>query len=149
MKKLKTGILGLDSLLDGGFNEHSATIVVGSAGTGKTTIGVDTMINQARINKQNASEAGFRPVYNIYVAVGQKQSNIARVIAELEKAGAMEYTTVISSPPRALVLFPLNLVAVSRNIDPTSVLSRYRHSPGLKSPNVIGPTFTRTRRSTG
>ncbi len=38
MKKLKTGILGLDSLLDGGFNEHSATIVVGSAGTGKTTM---------------------------------------------------------------------------------------------------------------
>jgi len=38
MKKLKTGILGLDSLLDGGFNEHSATILVGSAGTGKTTM---------------------------------------------------------------------------------------------------------------
>ena len=38
MKKLKTGILGLDSLLDGGFNEHSATIMVGSAGTGKTTM---------------------------------------------------------------------------------------------------------------
>jgi circadian clock protein KaiC len=38
MKKLKTGILGLDSLIDGGFNEHSATIMVGSAGTGKTTM---------------------------------------------------------------------------------------------------------------
>ncbi|MCD1296067.1 ATPase [Methanocella sp. CWC-04] len=38
MKKLKTGILGLDSLLDGGFNEHSATILVGSSGTGKTTM---------------------------------------------------------------------------------------------------------------
>lgn len=38
MKKIKTGILGLDSLLDGGFNEHSATILVGSAGTGKTTM---------------------------------------------------------------------------------------------------------------
>jgi F-type H+/Na+-transporting ATPase subunit alpha len=58
---------------------------------------VDTMINQARINKQNANEAGFRPVYSIYVAVGQKQSNIARVIAELEKAGAMEYTIVVAA----------------------------------------------------
>ncbi len=38
MKKLKTGILGLDGLLDGGFNEHSASILVGSAGTGKTTM---------------------------------------------------------------------------------------------------------------
>ena len=44
-----------------------------------------------------SGEAGFRPVYNIYVAVGQKQSNIARVIAELEKAGAMKYTIVVAA----------------------------------------------------
>jgi F-type H+-transporting ATPase subunit alpha len=55
------------------------------------------MINQARINKQNANVPGFRPVYNIYVAVGQKQSNVARVIAELEKAGALDYTIVVAA----------------------------------------------------
>jgi F-type H+-transporting ATPase subunit alpha len=72
-------------------------LIIGDRSTGKTTIGVDTMINQARINKQNAGAKDFRPVYNIYVAIGQKQSNIARVIAELEKAGAMEYTIVVAA----------------------------------------------------
>src|SRR4029079_3587693 len=65
--------------------------------TGKTTIGVDAMINQARINQ--ASEAAgikdYRPLYNIYVAIGQKQSSVARVIATLEKEGAMPYTIVV------------------------------------------------------
>ena len=62
-------------------------------------IGVDTMINQARMNKvgRESGDKTFRPVYNIYVAVGQKQSNIARVIAELEKAGAMEDTIVVAA----------------------------------------------------
>jgi F-type H+-transporting ATPase subunit alpha len=71
-------------------------LIIGDRSTGKTTIGVDTMINQARINQGEASkEKGFRPVYNIYVAVGQKQSSIARVIATLEKEGALPYTIVV------------------------------------------------------
>ena len=55
------------------------------------------MINQARINKaaEAAGEKDFRPIYNIYVAVGQKQSNIARVIGVLEEAGAMPYTIIV------------------------------------------------------
>jgi F-type H+-transporting ATPase subunit alpha len=57
------------------------------------------MINQARINKvgRATGDASFRPVYSIYVAVGQKQSNIARVVAELEKAGATEDTIVVAA----------------------------------------------------
>src|SRR5262249_54477581 len=60
-------------------------------------IGVDTMINQARLNKaaEAAGDKTYRPLYNIYVAVGQKQSNIARVVAELEKADALRYTIVV------------------------------------------------------
>ena len=52
------------------------------------------MINQARINKaaEAAGDKNFRPIYNIYVAIGQKQSSIARVIGVLEEAGAMPYT---------------------------------------------------------
>ena len=57
------------------------------------------MINQARINKAVAEAAerhkSFRPIYNIYVAIGQKQSSVARVIGVLEEAGAMPYTIVI------------------------------------------------------
>src|SRR5258706_7530555 len=92
---LQTGIMAIDAMIPIGRGQRE--LIIGDRSTGKTTIGVDTMINQAKINKQNASEAGFRPVYNIYVAIGQKQSNIARVIAELEKAGAMEYTIIVAA----------------------------------------------------
>jgi len=92
---IQTGIMAIDAMIPIGRGQRE--LIIGDRSTGKTTIGVDTMINQARINKQNAAEAGFRPVYNIYVAIGQKQSNIARVIAELEKAGAMEYTIIVAA----------------------------------------------------
>jgi F-type H+-transporting ATPase subunit alpha len=55
------------------------------------------MINQARINKaaEAAGDPNFRPIYSIYVAIGQKQSNIARVIGVLEEAGALPYTVIV------------------------------------------------------
>jgi len=92
---LQTGIMAVDAMIPIGRGQRE--LIIGDRSTGKTTIGVDTMINQARINKvgRASNEKGFRPVYNIYVAVGQKQSNVARVIAELEKAGAMEDTIVV------------------------------------------------------
>jgi len=92
---LQTGIMAVDAMIPIGRGQRE--LIIGDRSTGKTTIGVDTMINQARINQQNAGTKDFRPVYNIYVAIGQKQSNIARVIAELEKAGAMEYTIVVAA----------------------------------------------------
>jgi len=92
---LQTGIMAIDAMIPIGRGQRE--LIIGDRSTGKTAIGVDTMINQSNINKQNAGVEGFRPVYNIYVAVGQKQSNIARVIAELEKAGAMETTIVVAA----------------------------------------------------
>ena len=94
---LQTGIMAIDAMIPVGRGQRE--LIIGDRSTGKTTIGVDTMINQARINKQGraSGDKSFRPVYNIYVAVGQKQSNIARVIAELEKAGAMEDTIVVAA----------------------------------------------------
>jgi F-type H+-transporting ATPase subunit alpha len=92
---LQTGIRAIDAMIPIGRGQRE--LIIGDRSTGKTTIGVDTMINQARINQQNVGVKDFRPVYNIYVAIGQKQSNIARVIAELEKAGAMEYTIVVAA----------------------------------------------------
>jgi F-type H+-transporting ATPase subunit alpha len=97
---LQTGIMAIDAMIPVGRGQRE--LIIGDRSTGKTTIGVDTMINQAKINNQARNKdgtwaAGFRPVYSIYVAVGQKQSNIARVIAELEKAGAMEYSIVVAA----------------------------------------------------
>lgn len=94
---LQTGIMSVDAMIPIGRGQRE--LIIGDRSTGKTTIGVDTMINQARINKQGraSGDKSFRAVYNIYVAVGQKQSNIARVIAELEKAGAMEDTIVVAA----------------------------------------------------
>jgi len=94
---LQTGIMAVDAMIPIGRGQRE--LIIGDRSTGKTTIGVDTMINQARINKvgRASGDKDFRAVYNIYVAVGQKQSNIARVIAELEKAGAMEDTIVVAA----------------------------------------------------
>ena len=63
--------------------------IIGDRGTGKTTITIDTIINQAKINKVGlaSGDPNFRPVYSIYVAIGQKNSNIVRTISALEAAG--------------------------------------------------------------
>jgi F-type H+-transporting ATPase subunit alpha len=92
---VQTGIMAIDAMIPIGRGQRE--LIIGDRSTGKTTIGVDTMINQARINKvgRASGDKDFRPVYNIYVAIGQKQSNIARVIAELEKAEALEDTIVV------------------------------------------------------
>ena len=92
---IQTGIMAIDAMIPIGRGQRE--LIIGDRSTGKTTIGVDTMINQARINKaaEAAGEANFRPIYSIYVAVGQKQSNVARVIGVLEEAGALPYTIVV------------------------------------------------------
>ena len=92
---VQTGIMAIDAMVPIGRGQRE--LIIGDRGTGKTTIGVDAMINQARINKaaEAAGDKNFRPIYNIYVAVGQKQSSIARVIGVLEEAGAMPYTIVV------------------------------------------------------
>src|SRR5690349_13094935 len=92
---VQTGIMAIDAMIPIGRGQRE--LIIGDRSTGKTTIGVDTMINQARSNKaaEESGDKDYRPLYNIYVAVGQKQSSIARVIATLEKEGAMPYTIVV------------------------------------------------------
>jgi len=92
---VQTGIMAIDAMVPIGRGQRE--LIIGDRGTGKTTIGVDAMINQARINKaaEAAGDKNFRPIYNIYVAIGQKQSSIARVIGVLEEAGAMPYTIIV------------------------------------------------------
>src|SRR3989442_1998589 len=92
---VQTGIMAIDAMIPIGRGQRE--LIIGDRSTGKTTIGIETIINQARINKgaESAGDKDYRPLYSLYVAVGQKQSNIARVIAELEKAGAMPYTIIV------------------------------------------------------
>jgi F-type H+-transporting ATPase subunit alpha len=93
---LNTGIMAIDAMIPIGRGQRE--LIIGDRATGKTTIAIDTIINNARINKQNEGKAGFRPVYSIYVGVGQKNANIARTIAVLEDAGALQYTIIVSAP---------------------------------------------------
>jgi F-type H+-transporting ATPase subunit alpha len=95
---LFTGIMAIDSMIPIGRGQRE--LIIGDRGTGKTTIAIDTIINQAKMNKVGISSGDpkFRPVYSIYVAVGQKNSNIVRTISALEAAGALEYTIIVTAP---------------------------------------------------
>ena len=94
---VQTGIMSIDAMIPIGRGQRE--LIIGDRSTGKTTIAVDTIISQAQQNK--AAERGelkdFKPLYCIYVAVGQKLSNVTRTAKTLEDAGAMEYTTIVSA----------------------------------------------------
>src|SRR5688500_8952856 len=94
---LQTGIMAVDAMIPIGRGQRE--LIIGDRSTGKTTIGVDTIISNARLNRaaEERGDKNYRPLYSIYVAVGQKQSNIARVVAVLEKEGALPYTIVIAA----------------------------------------------------
>jgi F-type H+-transporting ATPase subunit alpha len=81
---LQTGIKAIDSMIPIGRGQRE--LIIGDRQTGKTAIAIDTIINQKDGD-----------VMCIYVAVGQKRSTVAQVVATLERFGAMEYTTVISA----------------------------------------------------
>jgi F-type H+-transporting ATPase subunit alpha len=95
---VQTGILPIDAMMPVGRGQRQ--LIIGDRSTGKTTLCIDTIISQARLNKaaEAAGDKDYRPLYCIYVAIGQKQSSIARLIAVLEEAGAMPYTIVVASP---------------------------------------------------
>ncbi len=90
---LATGIKAIDALTPIGRGQRQ--LIIGDRSTGKTTIAIDTIINQ----KQNwESGDPDKQVRCIYVAIGQKGSTIASVRGALEEAGAMEYTTIVAAP---------------------------------------------------
>jgi F-type H+/Na+-transporting ATPase subunit alpha len=93
---LQTGIKAIDAMIPIGRGQRE--LILGDRGVGKTAIAVDTIINQKGLG-----------VYCIYVAIGQKNSTVARVVARLESAGAMEFTTVVSAT--ASDMAPLQFLA--------------------------------------
>ena len=84
---LQTGIKAIDAMIPIGRGQRE--LIIGDRQTGKTAVAIDTIINQKEFYEKG------EPVYCIYVAVGQKASTIAAVAAELEKAGALAYTTIV------------------------------------------------------
>jgi F-type H+-transporting ATPase subunit alpha len=95
---VQTGIMPIDAMIPIGRGQRE--LIIGDRSTGKTAICIDTIISQARLNKQAeaAGDKEYRPLYCIYVAIGQKQSSVARIIAVLEEAGALPYTIIVASP---------------------------------------------------
>ena len=95
---VQTGIMAIDAMIPIGRGQRE--LIIGDRSTGKTTLCIDTIISQARLNDASKEDAdkSFRPLYCIYVGIGQKQSNIARIISVLEEAGAMPYTIIVASP---------------------------------------------------
>jgi F-type H+-transporting ATPase subunit alpha len=90
--------MAIDAMIPIGRGQRE--LIIGDRSTGKTTICIDTIISQAKLNRaaEAAANKDYRPLYSIYVAIGQKQSNIARIISVLEEAGAMPYTIIVASP---------------------------------------------------
>ena len=92
---LQTGIMPVDAMIPIGRGQRE--LIIGDRQTGKTAVAIDAIINNARINKENEGVEGFRPVYSIYVAVGQKRANVAKVIQDLTDADALEHTIVVAA----------------------------------------------------
>jgi len=92
---LQTGITAIDAMIPIGRGQRE--LIIGDRQTGKTAIAIDTIINQKSTHTAESKSLGINPVFCIYVAIGQKSSTVAQVVAKLQEAGAMEYTTVIAA----------------------------------------------------
>jgi F-type H+-transporting ATPase subunit alpha len=90
---LQTGLKAVDGMIPIGRGQRE--LIIGDRQTGKTAIALDAIINQKYTHSEKAKKDGVKPVYCIYVAIGQKGSTVAQVVANLEEAGAMDYTVVI------------------------------------------------------
>ena len=100
IQPLQTGLKAIDAMIPIGKGQRE--LIIGDRQTGKTAVAIDTIINQ-----REGYEKG-KPVYCIYVAIGQKGSTVANIAATLEKAGAMEYTVIVTataSDPAALQFY--------------------------------------------
>ena len=86
---LQTGIKAIDAMIPIGRGQRE--LIIGDRQTGKTAIAVDTIINQKEFYKSG------KPVYCIYVAIGQKASTIAGIMQTLQENGAMEYTVIVAA----------------------------------------------------
>jgi F-type H+-transporting ATPase subunit alpha len=118
---LQTGIKAIDSMIPIGRGQRE--LIIGDRQTGKTAVAIDTIINQKEFYDSG------KPVYCIYVAIGQKASTVAAVAAELEKAGALAYTVIVlasASDPAPMQFFaPFTGAALLENFSATPAALRW------------------------
>ena len=130
---MATGIKAIDSMTPIGRGQRQ--LIIGDRSTGKTTIAIDTIINQ----KQNwESGDPDKQVRCIYVAIGQKGSTIAAVRGALEEAGALEYTTIVASP-----------ASDSAGLQVPRALHRLGHRPALDVRRQARPDHLRRPHQAG
>ncbi|MDR2812006.1 MAG: F0F1 ATP synthase subunit alpha [Endomicrobium sp.] len=105
---LKTGIKAIDAMTPIGRGQRE--LIIGDRGTGKTAIAVDTIINQKKLDMD------LKRVICIYCSIGQKQSNLASIVAKLKEEGAMDYTIIVaataSDPASMQYIAPLAASAI-------------------------------------
>jgi F-type H+-transporting ATPase subunit alpha len=89
-ESVQTGIKAIDALIPIGRGQRE--LIIGDRQTGKTAIAIDTIINQKEVNKSKKEDD---KLYCVYVAIGQKQSTVARIVEKLAEEGALEYTIVV------------------------------------------------------
>jgi F-type H+/Na+-transporting ATPase subunit alpha len=89
---MQTGIKAIDSLIPIGKGQRE--LIIGDRQTGKTTVAIDTIINQKKAFDDGVAEDS---VHCVYVAIGQKQSTIAQIVKKLTEEGAMRYTTIVAA----------------------------------------------------
>ena len=94
---VQTGIMAVDAMIPIGRGQRE--LVIGDRQTGKTAVCIDSIINNARVNREGleSGDPDFRPLYSIYVAIGQKRANVAKVIQNLEENDALEHTIVVAA----------------------------------------------------
>ncbi|MEN6510989.1 MAG: F0F1 ATP synthase subunit alpha [Chloroherpetonaceae bacterium] len=92
---LQTGLKAIDAMIPIGRGQRE--LIIGDRQSGKTQIAVDTIINQKFTHTPEAKQLGIEPVYCIYVAIGQKASTVAQLVATFEEYGAMDYTIVVAA----------------------------------------------------
>lgn len=106
---LKTGIKAVDSMIPIGRGQRQ--LIIGDRNTGKSTIAIDTIINQKK------KDLGLPQVICIYTAIGQKRGNIAQIMGRLQDAGAMDYSVIVaasaSDPASMQYLAPMAAMSIA------------------------------------
>lgn len=92
---LQTGIKAIDALIPIGRGQRE--LIIGDRQTGKTVVAIDTIISQKYTHTEEAKKLGIEPVFCVYVAIGQKGSTVANVLATLQEQGAMDYTIIVTA----------------------------------------------------
>jgi F-type H+-transporting ATPase subunit alpha len=98
---LKTGIKAIDTMIPIGRGQRE--LIIGDRGTGKTTIAIDTILNQQKC------DLGLKEVLCIYCSIGQKQSNLALIASKLKEEGALSYTIIVAATASDFV--PMQYIA--------------------------------------